>query len=207
MEETIPLEKLWKSRRTILEILEDRGFIIPDSDKLTLEEFIEWAGDDDEKTIRNAMMLCYENIECEKILVYWPIEPSLGTNVKLIYNEMIEKKIKKSIIVINTKVTSQSNKFIRDIAKLNYMLYIYTLAETQFNITKHRLVPKHIVCTLSEKKKLLSDYSITTKQLPCIKSSDVMIRHLGAKKDQIIKIIRDSETQLGYQTISYRVVV
>jgi|694.fasta_scaffold53177_3 DNA-directed RNA polymerase I, II, and III subunit RPABC1 len=200
------LEKLWKSRNTILEILEDRGFEIPDSDKLSLEEFIDWAGEDDEKTIRNAMTLLYEKEDEEKILVYWPIEPSLGTNVKIIYKEMVEKNIKKSIIVINTKVTSQSNKFIRDIAKLNYILYIYTLAETQFNITKHRLVPQHIICTPSEKKKLLADYSINTKQLPCIKSSDVMIRHLGAKKDQIIKIIRDSETQPGYKTISYRVV-
>jgi DNA-directed RNA polymerases I, II, and III subunit RPABC1 len=206
MEESIPLEKLWKSRNTILEILEDRGFEIPDSDKLTQEEFIDWAGNDDEKTIRNAMTLLYEKEDEEKILVYWPIEPSLGTNVKMIYKEMVEKNIKKSIIVINTKVTSQSNKFIRDIAKLNYILYIYTLAETQFNITKHRLVPQHIICTPSEKKKLLTDYSINTKQLPCIKSSDVMIRHLGAKKDQIIRIIRDSETQPGYKTISYRVV-
>jgi DNA-directed RNA polymerases I, II, and III subunit RPABC1 len=206
MEESIPLEKLWKSRNTILEILEDRGFEIPDSDKLTQEEFIDWAGNDDEKTIRNAMTLLYEKEDEEKILVYWPIEPSLGTNVKMIYKEMVEKNIKKRIIVINTKVTSQSNKFIRDIAKLNYILYIYTLAETQFNITKHRLVPQHIICTPSEKKKLLTDYSINTKQLPCIKSSDVMIRHLGAKKDQIIRIIRDSETQPGYKTISYRVV-
>jgi DNA-directed RNA polymerase I, II, and III subunit RPABC1 len=206
MEEVVPLEKLWRSRNTILEILEDRGFIIPDSDKLTLKEFIEWAGNDDEKTIRNAMTLSYEKQDSEKIMVYWPIEPSLGTNVKMIYKEMVEKNVKKSIIVINTKVTSQSNKFIRDVAKLDYILYIYSLAETQINITKHRLVPKHIICTPSEKKKLLTDYSINIRQMPCIKTNDVMVRHLGASKNQVIKIIRNSETQPGYESISYRVV-
>lgn len=200
------LKRLWRSRITILEILEARGYNVPESDKLSYEEFKEWAGEDDEKVIRNAMKLTYQKKE-EKIMVYWPVEINLGTNVKIIYNEMVETSIKKVIIVINTKVTPQSNKFIRDIAKIGFIMDIYTLSETQFNITKHRLVPEHVVCTLAEKKKVLADYSITTTQLPQIKSHDVMVRHLGAKKGQLIKIIRDSETQPGYKTISYRIVV
>lgn len=200
------LKKLWKSRCTILEVLEARGFAIPPEDHLELDEFIEWAGEDDEKTIRNALTLTYFKKE-EKIVVYWPIEPNLGSNVKWIYNEMVNLGIKRVIIVINTKVTSQSNNFIRAIARLGYILDIFTLAETQFNISKHRLVPIHIICSIQEKKKVLADYSITTQQLPYIKSSDVMVRHLGARKGQLIKIIRDSETQLGYKTISYRIVV
>lgn len=200
------LKKLWKSRCTILEILESRGFDIPEEDHLELDEFLDWAGEDDEKTIRNALTLTYQKKD-EKIVVYWPIEPNLGSNVKLIYNEMVNLGIKRVIIVINTKVTSQSNNFIRAIARLGYILDIFTLAETQFNISKHRLVPEHTICSFQEKRKLLADYSVKQQQLPYIKNTDVMVRHLGAKKGQVIKIIRDSETQSGYKTVTYRLVV
>jgi len=202
----IIIKKLWKSRKTILEILESRGYIIPPNDNLSYEEFLDWVGVDGEKIIRNAMKLTYQKKD-EKIMVYWPIETNLGTNVKIIYNEMVETNTKKVIIIINTKVTPQSNKFIRDIAKIGYVIDIYTLTETQFNITKHRLVPEHTVCSVSEKKKLLADYSIVSGQLPQIRSHDPMVRHLGAKKGQVLKIIRDSDTQPGFKTISYRIVV
>lgn len=200
------LKMLWKSRFTILEILKDRGYDIPPSDMLSFEEFKEWAGDDSEKTIKDALKITYHKKE-DKITVYWPTESNLGTNVKIIYNEMIETDTKKVIIVINTKVTPQSKKFIKDISRIGYNIDIYTLLEAQFNITKHRLVPEHILCTFAEKKKVMTEYSVTAAQLPQIRIHDPMVRHLGAKKGQLIKIIRDSETQPGFKAISYRIVI
>lgn len=200
------LKMLWKSRFTILEILKDRGYDIPQSDNLSFEEFKGWAGNDDEKAIKDALKITYYKKE-DKITVYWPVETNLGTNVKTIYNEMVDTDTKKVIIIVNTKVTPQSKKFIKDISRVGYTIDIYTLLETQFNITKHRLVPEHILCTFAEKKKVMTDYSVTAAQLPQIRIYDPMVRHLGAKKGQLIKIIRDSETQPGYPSISYRIVV
>jgi len=43
--------------------------------------------------------------------------------------------------------------------------------------------------------------------MPEIKFYDPAIKHLGATKGQLVKITRDSETQPGYKSITYRVVV
>lgn len=69
----------------------------------------------------------------------------------------------------------------------------------------HELVPKHVVLSEKEKEEMLKKYSITLKQLPRILTSDPVVKLLGAKIGDVIKIIRKSPT--ANQTIYYRVVV
>lgn len=75
----------------------------------------------------------------------------------------------------------------------------------KFDITKHELVPKHIVLNQEEKEKLLKKYGITLKELPRIFLSDPVVKNLGAKVGDVIKIIRKSET--AGESIYYRVVI
>jgi DNA-directed RNA polymerase subunit H (RpoH/RPB5) len=64
----------------------------------------------------------------------------------------------------------------------------------EFNISKHTLVPKHVKLNPEEKEKLLNKYNISTKQLAVIIAKDAAIQHLGVKKGDVIKIVRDSPT-------------
>ena len=70
---------------------------------------------------------------------------------------------------------------------------------------EHELVPKHEKLTDSEKKQLLEQYNVTTLEMPKIRLDDPAIRHLDAKRGDMIRITRKSKT--AGTTYFYRVVI
>ena len=200
------MEKLWKSRKTMLEVLRDRKYPVDEDDFIDHKEFVEQNEGRDEVTIRKEMTLQYEKTPSDKIMVIWPNENKLGTNIREIALELDNLEVTRAIIVINDSVTNWGKGFIRRLRVEKTYIDIYTLDESQFNIMGHVLVPKHQVCTPSEKKKILSAYSVKPDKIPQIKMSDPVIRHLGANRGNLIKITRESETQQGWECITYRIV-
>lgn len=69
---------------------------------------------------------------------------------------------------------------------------------------KHILIPKHIKLSEKERKELLERYNITLAELPRIVKKDPGIAGLGAKRGDVIKIIRKSPT--SGEAVYYRVV-
>ena len=66
---------------------------------------------------------------------------------------------------------------------------------SKIDITKHELVPQHIVLSPEEEISFLEKYNITRNNLPLIKSSDPIIKAIEESdnislKGKIIKIIR-----------------
>ncbi|MBS7639616.1 DNA-directed RNA polymerase subunit H [Candidatus Bathyarchaeota archaeon] len=74
-----------------------------------------------------------------------------------------------------------------------------------FNIFKHYLVPKHEILSPEEREEVLKKYRIEPYKLPHIKTSDPVVRVIGAKPGDIIKITRRSQT--AGECVYYRYVV
>lgn len=65
---------------------------------------------------------------------------------------------------------------------------------SKFSVLKHELVPKHEILSEEDVKTLLHTYNINKEQLPKIKSSDAVIKEVGAKVEDVVKITRRSGT-------------
>jgi DNA-directed RNA polymerase subunit H len=75
----------------------------------------------------------------------------------------------------------------------------------KFNVLEHELVPDHILLTEEQTDELLKKYNITRGQLPKVKSSDVVVKQVGAKPGDVLKILRKSLT--AGKAVSYRLVI
>lgn len=73
------------------------------------------------------------------------------------------------------------------------------------DITKHELVPKHILLTERDREELLKKFGIGLRQLPRISILDPMIKLLNGKPGDVVKIIRKSS--VAGESVYYRVVV
>jgi len=73
-----------------------------------------------------------------------------------------------------------------------------------FNIFEHHLVPEHEILSPEEKEKVLEQFRVKPYQLPLIRESDPIVKVIGAKPGDLIRIVRKSPTAGEY--VSYRYV-
>ncbi len=76
----------------------------------------------------------------------------------------------------------------------------------KIDITRHELVPKHVIMTKEEVDALLAKYEIKLVKLPRISIDDPVIQMLGGKVNDVIRIVRKSETSVDTSDY-YRFVV
>lgn len=76
---------------------------------------------------------------------------------------------------------------------------------TDFDITKHDIVPRHELLNDKQKDEVLKKFGITPRQLPRILDSDPMVKILNAKPGDIVKVTRKSAT--AGEAIYYRIVI
>jgi DNA-directed RNA polymerase subunit H (RpoH/RPB5) len=113
--------------------------------------------------------------------------------------EIIQENHYQSILFIVEKITSFALKEIKQYE-------IFTIEEISINPLQYYLVPKHEIMTLEEEKTFFKQNKTYKKNLlPKIKSSDPVMKWLGGKKGNLIRITRKSPNTI--ESIYYRVVI
>jgi len=130
-------------------------------------------------------------------------ETNLGIKpVKQFVHEVGSRNCYSGILITTVPPTSASVKISAAMDPKKHSIEIFQESELVVNITRHELVPKHVLLSHEEKATLLDRYRLKESQLPRIQRSDPVAKYLGLRRGQVVKIIRKSETAGRYA--SYR---
>jgi len=198
--------KLFRIRKTVNEMLQDRGYNISQAElKMNLDTFLNDFGNPPSRT-QITMLASKRDDDSDQIFVFFADEVKLGVKpIRTFFEKMEEIKVKRAIVVVQGGITPYAQQVVKAMVPHGNVLEQFQEAELLVNITHHVLVPKHILLTDEEKKALLEKYKLKSTQLPRIQQSDPVARYYGLQKGQVVKIIRPSETAGRY--VTYRLVI
>ena len=199
--------RLYRVRRTVLQILRDRGYMVASADlEMTEEQFREKFTDVPQRE-QLAILVQKRDDPTDQLFVFWPADPKGGVKPSKRYVErMGEDDVKRAILVVQESMTAFAKTAMLEImAAQGVTLEQFQEAELLVNITEHVLVPTHEVLTKEEKAGLLKKYRLKEAQLPRIQLTDPVARYYGLVRGQVVKIVRPSETAGKY--VTYRLVV
>ena len=191
---------LFKIRKTVIEMVEDRKYIFPDSDKINFEEF---SAQFDAKNLD----IFINNENKSPIYIHFHNEnKSLAkSDLKNLVESIIEKYNNHEIKIIILLKERGNGSIFKELNKEEYKhVEIFMNKNMIFNITHHQLVPKHTLLSSEEEEEILEKYNTTKNKLPKILRTDPIVQYYGMKPDQICKIIRKSP-EVG-ESVYYRLV-
>ena len=176
-------EKEYKSEtdfaiETVSEMIVQRGYSITETD--------------DDRIIAT-------NAKDEQIVVF--TQPVVKFNVDRIKEciSILDKMKQKHCIIIYTdRVTAPTKKLVNN--SVDIKIEIFTQAELQYNITKHRLVPKHERLPTKEAKEFKKTFGV---KFAAILLTDPIARFYNYQRGDVIKITRKSDRGVY---ITYRIV-
>ncbi|ELK29430.1 DNA-directed RNA polymerases I, II, and III subunit RPABC1 [Myotis davidii] len=194
--------RLWKIRKTIMQLCHDRGYLVT-QDELdqTLEEFKAQFGDKPSegrpRRTDLTVLVAHNDDPTDQMFVFFPEEPKVGIKtIKVYCQRMQEENITRALIVVQQGMTPSAKQSLVDMAP-KYILEQFLQQELLINITEHESALRGFFLTELPSK-------LRENQLPRIQAGDPVARYFGIKRGQVVKIIRPSETAGRY--ITYRLV-
>ena len=188
-------------RKTVIEMLQDRGHVIPEDVSIVNFEQFSIKYDTDNIDI-------YINDETKNKKIY--IHFNINLNKKFGKSDLVEtlKKVvgtykDENINLILLLREKENSTVTKELEKKQYEnVEIFLKKNMIFNITHHVYVPKHIVLNEEESEEIVSKFNTPKIKFPKILKTDPVARYFALKSGMMCKILRKSP-EVG-ESVSYR---
>lgn len=187
---------IWKVREQIIKMLRKRGYTLNTScQPMTLEEFK--LAYPNALTDRNTLKMVVQKDEV--LAIHFFDENKLGLKVlKQTLDNYENQKIHKLILILKESMSPACKRLLENTE-------VFYESQLKYDITAHHLVNEHIILSSSEVQEVLNSHKCKAQHLPQIPAHDPIAKYIGAKKGDVVKILRKSYTTTT--SISYRLVI
>lgn len=195
--------KYYLSRRTVLEMLKDRGYAVALSEiNLSVQDFRAIYGQDPDVD-RLRISFSHQSNPSKRILVVFCGPGIVKVNViRSIISQIVNRDtLTGLILILQNQITNQAMKAV---GLFQFKVEMFQITDLLVNITKHVLKPKHQVLTDQEKEQLLKKYNIEEKQLPRMLKKDAIAQYYGLERGQVVKVTYSGEITESH--VTYRCV-
>lgn len=196
------VRKLTKSRDTLLDMLELRGFNVEPFKHFSTEEVnVMYKNSTKASKEMNPIDFVATGDENEVHVKYlFNSKPRVANLISLV-ESMVDEIIEDGdtlIILIKDPVSNDQSLeiFFEELYQSRKIFVQYFWIDMlMFNISQHKKVPKHEVLSEKQKEEFIKSLDIKSEsQLPYINKTDPVAKFMGMKTGQICKITRPSET-------------
>lgn len=142
MDDEQEIYRLWRIRKTILQLCHDRGYIVTtDELEQTLDQFKQTYGDrpshGEPSRIKLVVLVSHNDDPADQMYVFFPEEKKIGQKTIEAYVKKIEDEdITKAIVVAAEGYTPSAIKLIESL-KPKYKIDRFLDSELMINITQH----------------------------------------------------------------------
>jgi DNA-directed RNA polymerase subunit H len=181
------VEQVLKSFETLCQMLRDREV---DTEALSLYGPVELE------------KLCTTNVFTIKVndalnIVYYLVKMRVGDFKNVLAKPDSDDSRKHHIFVFKDALTSSNQAAVMQ-RFTHPRNQVFSLEELQYNVTLHRLVPKHVKLSPEQTQKVLETFQIKLKDMSTIYRSDPVAKYLGLMQGDVVRIVRPSPTAAQY---------
>jgi DNA-directed RNA polymerase I, II, and III subunit RPABC1 len=211
------MQKLFVVNRTVQEMVQDRGYVIPTDDLqlfgTTAEVFVQsmYRARQSQPTISVRSLLNREFFTGDRkrsILVFYGGREKSQISVA-VTTEFIEraKHYTEAIFVVDADLSPQAMSNLKNLVQTRWQ--IFKDQELTYNPTKHVLTPKHVLLTSEEAAAKFREWGGDRSNMLLIDAHDPIVKYYGWPPGGIVKIYRDDVfiSILVRKTIAYRLIL
>ncbi|KAL0043998.1 hypothetical protein WJX82_000663 [Trebouxia sp. C0006] len=186
-------------------MLNDRGYLIGQDDLEETRDIFTQKFSEEPKRDDLTLLAPKQEDPTDQMFVFFPNEDKVGVKTIKTYAERMKSEgVNRALMVVQANLTPFAKQAVGEMHS-KYHMEVFQELELLINITRHVLVPKHMLLDATEKKTLLDRYKVRDTQLPRIQHSDPVARYYGMQRGQVVRIVRPSETAGRY--VTYRLCV
>jgi DNA-directed RNA polymerase subunit H len=211
------LNKVYTSRKTLLEILESQGYETDEYKGFSYQQVDKMLANEQlDMILTKETTTSTENKEPQKpnkIYVSYFVKKSIigVQNIQEMIDELfiLTETLTKNdtlFVIIKDEVNDTMRSELKHIWETEGIFIIITsINRLQFNILEHVMVPPHRILSDSEKAQVSLKYNIDDDKYPEISRFDPVATAIGIRPGQVCEILRSSKTAVV--TKYYRICV